>query len=301
MRSKARTYAGGIAFVMDAITFTESRPSEVLANLHESAHAESEYLFASHDAGREDLIIVAWYADQAVGYLAATAEAPADVLIWEHVVVPEFRQQGIGRRLLLELVKRSEPDSTLYVDPMGQLDVDRVVDYYSQFGFASSPRDGAISAPSSGVAAVLGERREDQTELRSLLGVKTPGVVTLHPREQVSAAVRLMAERHVGAIVASSDGARVEGLLSERDVLVGIDRDGADYLARPLADCVTTDVVTATTSDLISDAMDTMTTQRLRQLPVTENGKLVGIVSVGDILLFRLRELDTKRDDFPRR
>jgi CBS domain-containing protein/predicted GNAT family acetyltransferase len=286
---------------MDAITFTESRPSEVLAHLHESAHAESEYLFASHDAGREDLILVAWYAGRAVGYLAATDQRPSELLIWEHVVVPEFRQQGIGRRLLLEAAKRTSPSAMVFIDPMGQLDVDRVVDYYAPFGFAATPKGDGIGARAADILTALGEQREDATSVATLLANKAPGVVTIDPKSKISEALHLMNEKHIGAIVASADGSRVEGIVSERDVLMGIDHEGATFLDRTVASCTTTDVITVTTSDLISEVMEVMTMNRIRHLPVTETGQLVGIVSVGDVLMFRLRELDTNRDDFPRR
>jgi CBS domain-containing protein/predicted GNAT family acetyltransferase len=286
---------------MEAITFTESRPGEVLEHLHESAHAEREYLFAAHDADNEDLILVAWYGGRAVGYLAATDRRPDELLIWEHVVVPEFRQQGIGRRLLLEAAKRTSPTARVFVDPMGQLDLERVADYYVALGFDPVPHEGGISATAADIVTAVGEQREDTTQIRVLLGNKPAGVVTISPTATMRDALRLMNEMEIGAVVASRDGSRVEGILSERDLLMGIDAEGAAYLDRTVKECTTTDVVTATTSDLISEVMDTMTTNRIRHVPVTEAGQLVGIVSVGDVVLFRLRELDTARVDFPRR
>lgn len=286
---------------MDAITFTESRPGEVLEHLHESAHAEREYLFAAHDAGRDDLILVAWYAGRAVGYLAATDRRPDELLIWEHVVVPEFRQQGIGRRLLLEAAKRTSPTARVFVDPMGQLDLERVVDYYAGLGFDPNPGDGGISATAADIVNALGEQREDATDVAVVLANKAPGVVTIAPEASMRDALHLMNEMRIGAVVASGDGSRVEGILSERDLLIGIDADGPEYLERTVGSCTTTDVITATTTDLISEVMETMTTNRIRHLPITETGRLVGIVSVGDIVLFRLRELDSNRADLPRR
>jgi CBS domain-containing protein len=98
-------------------------------------------------------------------------------------------------------------------------------------------------------------------------------------------------------LVASSDGSRVEGILSERDVLVGIDTQGPEFLNRPVNECVTADVITATVGDLISDVMATMSTRRIRHLPVTNTGRLVGIISVGDLLLFRLNQLAPRQAD----
>ena len=282
---------------MSSVTFTESRPSEVLERLHQSADAEREYLFASHDADEQDLILVAWHEGKAVGYLAATDERPDSLLIWEHVVAPELRHQGIGRRLLLEAAKRTAPSATLFIDPMGELDDQRVVDYYSQFGFPSADAAGRVGASAAAVLEQLGEQREDATAIAVVLDAKAPGVVTVAPTATVGEALGVMNEQGIGAIVASNDGSRVEGILSERDLLVGIGEHGEAFLRRAVGDCITADVITATTSDMIADVMDVMTTRRIRHVPVTDAGQLVGIVSVGDLLMFRLRGLDATRTD----
>ncbi len=283
---------------MSSVTFTESRPSEILERLHQSADAEREYLFASHDADEQDLILVAWFDSQAVGYLAATDERPNALLIWEHVVAPEFRHQGIGRRLLLEAAKRTAPSATLFIDPMGELDNQRVVDYYSQFGFPVPDSDGRVGTTAAEVLRQLGEQREEATAISVVLAAKEPGVVTVSPDVAVSEVLSLMNEKRIGAVIASRDGSRVEGILSERDLLVGIGEQGEAFLQRSVGECTTADVVTATTSDMIADVMDLMTTRRIRHLPITDTGQLVGIVSVGDLLHFRLRGLDAARADF---
>lgn len=286
---------------MTVITFTESRPTDILASLHQSAASEREYLFASHDASDQDLILVAWYQDRAIGYIATTDQRDEGLLIWEHVVVPEFRGQGIGKRLLLEAAKRTSPTNEIVIDPMGELAIDRIVDYYANLGFPSAPTHGQIAARADVVVDALSEQREDSTTLASVLSRKAPGIVTIAPGAPITEALSMMNEMRIGAVVASSDGSRVEGILSERDILVGIDRHGAAFLDRTVRECTTADVVTVTSTDLISDAMALMTSRRIRHLPVTETGRLVGIISVGDLLLFRLQELDTGLDDMPRR
>lgn len=286
---------------MTVITFTESRPSEILAKLHQSAASEREYLFASHDAADHDLVLVAWYQDRAIGYIATTDQRDEGLLIWEHVVVPEFRGQGVGKRLLLEAAKRTSPTSEIIIDPMGELALDRIVDYYSRLGFPSSPTNGQIAAPADLIVDALSEQREDATTLASVLSRKPPGIVTVSPDAPMTEALSLMNSMRIGAIVASHDGSRVEGILSERDILVGLDEHGAEFLGRTVRQCTTSDVVTVTSTDLISDAMALMTSRRIRHLPVTETGRLIGIISVGDLLLFRLQELDTASSDMPRR
>ena len=276
---------------MSAISFTESRPTEILANLHESAGAEREYLFASHDADNHDLILVAWHQTKAIGYLAATDQRPDELLVWEHLVVPQYRNQGIGKQLLLEAAKRIPPHAHIIIDPMGELDTERVMDYYAGLGFTANDKTKRVQATASEIVVLLGEQREDATTIDTILATKTPGVVTISPSAPIQEALGLMNELRIGAIVASTDGSRIEGILSERDLLVGIDTHGSAYLDRTVAECTTSNVVTATTDDLISHVMDTMTSRRIRHLPITNTGRLVGIISVGDLLLFRLNQL----------
>jgi CBS domain-containing protein len=102
----------------------------------------------------------------------------------------------------------------------------------------------------------------------------------------------LLNRHRIGALVVSTDGRRVEGVLSERDILVGLDRDGAGFLDRSIGQVVTADVLTCTADDPISVAMASMTRLRVRHLPVTETGQLAGIISLGDLVSFRLARLE---------
>ena len=101
---------------MPGITITESRPNEVLAALHASAEAEREYLFAAREAQPDDLILVAWLDEQAVGYIATSDEQGEGLLVWEHVVVPDHRGEGIGQRLLVEAARRTQPGTVVVID-----------------------------------------------------------------------------------------------------------------------------------------------------------------------------------------
>ncbi len=274
-----------------AVIVTESRPSDILASLHESAEAEREYLFAARDADPSDLVLVAWQGDVAVGYIATTDQGDDGLLIWEHLVVPAHRSNGLGQRLLLEAVRRTVPGAIVEVDPLGELDSDRVADYYQRFGFARQSSDGRICATATAVMMAVDPEQaetEDRATIALLLGRKAPGVVTIEPTATVKSAISLLNERRIGAVVISSNGSRVEGILSERDVLLGLDHYGEGFLERPVGDITTTDVLTCTTSDTVMSAMDAMTRLRIRHLPVTTTGRLVGIISVGDMVSFRL-------------
>jgi CBS domain-containing protein/GNAT superfamily N-acetyltransferase len=280
---------------MPGITITESRPNDVLAALHSSAEAEREYLFAAREAQPDDLILVAWKDGHAVGYIATSDERDRGLLVWEHVVVPAHRGEGIGQRLLVEAARRTVPGATIVVDPMAELDADRIADYYSRLGFSQPGRSG-LRATASDVIRATRRRQGAQGETATPVGVivdgKPPGVVTVAPTAPVREAVSIMNNHGVGAVVVSSDGSRVEGLLSERDVLRGLDRLGADLLDLPVSAACTTDVVTATEYDSVAEVMQLMTDQRIRHLPVTSTGRLHGIVSVGDLVLHRLYALD---------
>lgn len=276
------------------IVITESRPSEVLAKLHESADAEREYLFAARDAEPGDLILVAWHGDEAVGYIAVTDEREDGLLVWEHLVVPDHRNRGLGRRLLVEAVRRAVPGAVVQIDPLSELDLERVADYYRQLGFHRDSARSGIWGTAVDVIRACQELRADEIDAQSVGTIieGKPGVITIDPSATVSEAVSLLNQHRIGALVVSRDGARVEGILSERDILVGLDNEGSSFLERSVGDVETADVITCVATDSLAMVMDLMTTCRVRHIPVTETGRLVGIVSLGDIVLHQLRGLE---------
>ncbi len=284
---------------MTEIVVTESRPSEVLARLHESAHGEREYLFAARDADAADLVLVAWEAGEAVGYIATTDQRENGLLIWEHLVVPSHRGRGLGERLLIESVRRALPGAIVEVDPLGELDVDRVADYYQRLGFTREASNGRIWATAWDIIrsnALELVESELSDPVRNLLEGKAPGVVTVAPDSLIRQAIHALNVHRIGAVVVSSDGSRVEGILSERDIMIGLDTLGADFLDQTVGAHTTSDVLTCTTTHSIASAMRSMTELRVRHLPVTETGRLVGIVSVGDLVNYRLSKVDFSDD-----
>ncbi|MGF1598658.1 MAG: GNAT family N-acetyltransferase [Acidimicrobiales bacterium] len=285
---------------MQDVIITESRPSDVLAALHESAEAEREYLFAARDAEPGDLILVAWVDNTAVGYIAATDEREDGLLVWEHLVVPAHRSRGLGERLLVEAVRRAVPGAVVQIDPLAELDLDRVVDYYQRLGFRRDSARGGIWATAVDVIRAARRTGADSDDtVGALTSDRDAGVVTIEPSATVRQAVAELNRHRIGALVASSDGARVEGILSERDILVGIDTEGAAFLDGKVGDVTTTDVVTCTSGDSIATVMDLMTTCRVRHLPIVETGRLTGIVSLGDIILHQLRRAERWSDQAP--
>ena len=123
------------------------------------------------------------------------------------------------------------------------------------------------------------------------------GVVTVSPEAPVRGLVALLAEHGVGALVVSTDGTTVEGIVSERDVVRRLGRD-ADVLDSPTSAIMTagSEVRTCSPADTVDDLMRLMTEHRVRHVPVLEDGRLVGIVSIGDVVKHRIDELQFERD-----
>ena len=131
-------------------------------------------------------------------------------------------------------------------------------------------------------------------KVREILEAKGSRVATIRPDATLSAAVHRLALERVGAPVVSDDGVRVTGILSERDVVTGLARDGADLFAtgRRVAGLMTRDVATCGPDDTVKWLMAEMTRRRVRHLPVLDDGRLVGIVSIGDVVKSRLGEVE---------
>lgn len=117
------------------------------------------------------------------------------------------------------------------------------------------------------------------------------GVVTISGDKSVADVAAVLAQRKIGAVVVSEDGGRVQGILSERDIVRGLGRRGAAVLTERVSDLMTRDPVTCTPQDGAESVMARMTEGRFRHLPVVEDGQLVGLISIGDVVKVRLSEL----------
>ena len=133
-------------------------------------------------------------------------------------------------------------------------------------------------------------------KIRDVLSSKASGVViTIEPDATVRDLLRLLAEHNVGALIVSSDGTSVEGIVSERDVVRRlVERD--DLLTSPVSSIMTDVVETVDDQSLVDDLMKTMTERRIRHVPVVTNGRLTGIISIGDIVKQRIDQLEFERD-----
>jgi len=136
--------------------------------------------------------------------------------------------------------------------------------------------------------------------ISDLLRGKGGVVATITPDATVADLLEGLAAHNVGALVVSSDGRHVEGIVSERDVVRHLRGAGCDLLGAAVATIMTSNVHTCTRHDTVESLMATMTEERVRHVPVLEDGVLGGIVSIGDVVKSRLGELEGERDDLVR-
>ena len=125
-----------------------------------------------------------------------------------------------------------------------------------------------------------------------ILKSKGDNVVTVAPDTPVGAAVATLAEMRIGCIVVTTDGGALAGILSERDVVRVLAQQGGDVLDEPVSALMTAKVVTCAPTQTIADVMEMMTKGRFRHVPVLQDGRLAGMVSIGDVVKFRLEETE---------
>jgi CBS domain-containing protein len=137
-------------------------------------------------------------------------------------------------------------------------------------------------------------------QVKHILFEKGREVVTVTGDATLSEAARLMARRRIGAVVVRGQDGAFAGVLSERDIVCAIAEESVAALAQTVASRMTRDVCMCAECDTIEDLMETMTRGRFRHMPVVEDDRLVGIVSIGDIVKSRIeetvREAESLRD-----
>ena len=133
-------------------------------------------------------------------------------------------------------------------------------------------------------------------KISDVLRTKGTDVVTVTPQATVGELLALLAEHRIGAVVVSAGEGSVDGIVSERDVVRRIHSDGVAVLDGPVSAIMTSDVHTCGEHDDISDLESQMTERRIRHVPVVREGQLVAIVSIGDIVKHRIRDLAAERD-----
>lgn len=118
-------------------------------------------------------------------------------------------------------------------------------------------------------------------------------IATIRPDQTVGDAARLLSEKRIGALVVSADGSHIDGIISERDIVRSLGREGAEVLMQPVSSVMTSDVRTCTGDDTAIGLLGRMTRGRFRHLPVVgSDGRMSGILSIGDIVKARLEEME---------
>ncbi len=133
--------------------------------------------------------------------------------------------------------------------------------------------------------------------VQQILNAKSDArVVTIAPGTLVADAARILAERRIGGLIVSRDGETVEGILSERDIVRSLAVRGASCLTETIDEMMTRNPVCTTPGESSDKVLSQMTDGRFRHMPVVEGGKLVGIVTIGDVVSSRLTELSMEKD-----
>ena len=132
--------------------------------------------------------------------------------------------------------------------------------------------------------------------VEGILRAKGARVVTIKPDASVADLVSGFSDERIGAMVVSVDGNHVDGIVSERDVVRGLATVGPDVVRRRVADIMTITVTTCSPTDSVKSLMELMTRLRIRHVPVVVDGRLAGIVSIGDVVKTRIGELEFERE-----
>jgi len=131
--------------------------------------------------------------------------------------------------------------------------------------------------------------------VRAILDSKGHHIQSVEPDVTLSAAIKLLAELKIGAVLVMSEG-RIEGILSERDIVRVLGERGARVLDEPVSAVMTRKVVSCRQSDTVAGIMEMMTLGKFRHLPVVEEGMVVGLISIGDIVKWRVREFENEQE-----
>ncbi len=122
------------------------------------------------------------------------------------------------------------------------------------------------------------------------------GVITVAPGTSVQQVAELLSSKRIGAVIVSQDGKAAKGIVSERDIVRELGRRGAACLSDPVESLMTAKIVSCTRSEGTDAVLGRMTDGRFRHMPVIEEGQMVGLISIGDVVKARLMELAAEKD-----
>ena len=131
--------------------------------------------------------------------------------------------------------------------------------------------------------------------VKSILETKGRDIVSVKPDANLAEAVKLLSSRKIGAVLVMN-GPTLDGILSERDIVRVLGERGAAVLDEPVRSVMTRKVVSCTPADTVREIMEKMTTGKFRHLPVIDDGKLVGLISIGDVVKRRVSEYEHEQN-----
>jgi CBS domain-containing protein len=126
----------------------------------------------------------------------------------------------------------------------------------------------------------------------NILQSKGAEVFAVLEADTVAKAVSLLTDKNIGAVVVKDGGGQVSGILSERDIVRHLKEKGPGVLAAPVKDCMSRHPHTCRPDDSVDELMNVMTNRRVRHLPVVNNGKLMGLVSIGDVVKRKIEQIE---------
>lgn len=132
--------------------------------------------------------------------------------------------------------------------------------------------------------------------VKNVLQRKGNDVISVAPDTTMLDTAKVLRENKIGAVLACEKGGRMCGVLSERDIVIAIAKQGASILSKPVSEFMTEGVYTCVPEDDMKSLMETMTTRRIRHLPVVEDDKVVGMVSIGDVVRERMAETEAEAE-----
>jgi CBS domain-containing protein len=132
-------------------------------------------------------------------------------------------------------------------------------------------------------------------KVHQILQSKGSEVASVAPDTPIDAAVQELESRRIGALVVLDGDARIAGILSERDVVRALATQGMDIAGAPVSDLMTTEVTTCRPDDDVDGVMAVMTRGRFRHVPVVKDGRMIGVISIGDAVKARMEELEHER------
>ena len=130
--------------------------------------------------------------------------------------------------------------------------------------------------------------------VKAILAAKKLGgdIISIEPTADLATAAKLLSKHRIGSVVILGAGERLVGILSERDIVRAVSEQGAGALALPVGQVMTRDVATCGEDDTVASIMERMTAGKFRHMPVVANGRLVGLISIGDVVKQRVEEIE---------